>query len=174
MVGPVQFVRPAKDDDAQVHRAYTAAANVRDPEVPVLSLEDLGVLREVGRGADGEIVVRLTPTYSGCPAMHTMSEDVMTALEQAGLTPARVELVLSPAWTTDWMSDAGKAKLKAYGIAPPVGKAKRRGLFEQESVPCPRCDGTDTVKISEFGSTSCKAQWRCQACKEPFDYFKCL
>lgn len=174
MVDPVQFVRPAKDTDTALQQAHAAAATVCDPEVPVLTLEDLGVLREVGRGADGEIVVRLTPTYSGCPAMHTMSEDVMKALETAGLMPARVELVLSPAWTTDWMSDAGKAKLKEYGIAPPIGRAKKRGLFEQESVPCPRCDSSETIKISEFGSTSCKAQWRCQACKEPFDYFKCL
>lgn len=174
MADPIQFLRTAKAGDEELQRAYAAAASVCDPEVPVLTLEDLGVLREVGRGADGEIVVHITPTYSGCPAMHTMAEDITAALQQAGLERSRVELVLAPAWTTDWMSEAGKAKLKDYGIAPPVGLARKRGLFEQESVPCPRCDSLDTVKISEFGSTSCKAQWRCQACHEPFDYFKCL
>lgn len=174
MAEPVQFIRPAKAEDPDLQRAYAAAATVCDPEVPVLTLEDLGVLREVGRGANGEIVVRITPTYSGCPAMHAMAEDVGTALEAIGLEGARVELVLSPAWTTDWMSEAGKAKLKDYGIAPPVGMAKKRGLFESETVCCPRCDSSNTVKVSEFGSTSCKAQWRCQACQEPFDYFKCL
>ncbi len=175
MAEPVQFIRTFQsDNDPELHRARAAAATVCDPEVPVLTLEDLGVLREVGRGLDGEVVVRLTPTYSGCPAMHTMREDVLLALQSIGLVTARVEMVLSPAWTTDWMSEAGKTKLKEYGIAPPVGLAKSRGLFESESVSCPRCDSTDTSKISEFGSTACKAQWQCRSCKEPFDYFKCL
>lgn len=171
----VHFLRESgESSDPELMHARELAAQVCDPEVPVLNLEDLGVLRDVGRGAAGEIVVRLTPTYSGCPAMHTMSEDVIATLRSAGLHNARVELVLAPAWTTDWMSENGKAKLKAYGIAPPVGLAKKRSLFEQQVVACPRCDSLDTVKISEFGSTSCKAHWKCRACAEPFDYFKCI
>ncbi len=178
MVALVRSVSDARHSaeisDPELQCAYVAAADVCDPEVPVLTLEDLGVLRGVQRDADGQIVVRLTPTYSGCPAMHAMREDVMTALGGIGLANARVELVLAPAWTTDWMSDAGREKLRAYGIAPPLGRAKKRGLFDQESVPCPRCGSSSTEKISEFGSTACKAHWRCLSCSEPFDYFKCL
>lgn len=155
-------------------RARAVAAAVRDPEVPVLTIKDLGVLRDVRWGEAGRLIVDITPTYSGCPAMHTIALDVETALSEAGFEDAKINLVLSPAWTTDWMSPAGKDRLRAYGIAPPVGGAGRRALFGVEDVPCPKCGSAETEKISEFGSTACKAHWRCRACAEPFDYFKCI
>lgn len=154
-------------------RAWTAAAQVTDPEIPVLTVADLGVLRDV-KVADGEIEVFITPTYSGCPAMGIIALDIGTALTDAGLGSAKVITVLSPAWSTDWLTEEGKEKLKRYGIAPPAEKAGRRALFGEEHVACPRCGSMDTARISEFGSTACKALWRCRACAEPFDYFKCI
>ncbi|MEH3146745.1 MAG: phenylacetate-CoA oxygenase subunit PaaJ [Methylobacterium frigidaeris] len=160
-------------DEALAQAARAAAAEVCDPEIPVLTIADLGVLRDV-TVRDGAVEVTITPTYSGCPAMDVIGVEVQTALAKAGIGPARVRLVLSPAWTTDWMTDEGKAKLRAYGIAPPQGRASRRALFGEESVACPHCGSASTEKISEFGSTACKALWRCRACREPFDYFKCI
>lgn len=157
--------------DAEVARAEKIAAAVLDPEVPVLTLEDLGVLRGVRR-RDGQIVVSLTPTYTGCPATAVIQFNVETELLAAGIRNARVETVLSPAWTTDDITATGRAKLKAYGIAPP-GKGTPAMLFTDEQVSCPRCHSIHTKKISDFGSTACKAQWRCEDCREPFDYFKC-
>jgi ring-1,2-phenylacetyl-CoA epoxidase subunit PaaD len=154
-------------------RAYAAAASVCDPELPVLTIADLGVLREV-EVRDGTVEVAITPTYSGCPAMDVIGLDVQAALAAAGFPDARVRLVRAPAWTTDWMSEAGRAKLRAYGIAPPAATASRRALFGEERLACPRCGSADTEKLSEFGSTACKALWRCRACREPFDAFKCL
>jgi ring-1,2-phenylacetyl-CoA epoxidase subunit PaaD len=154
-------------------RAWDAAAAVADPEIPVLSIADLGVLRDV-KVEGGRIEVVITPTYSGCPAMNVIALNVEAAVEDACAILPKVTTVLSPAWTTDWMTDAGKAKLRAYGIAPPEGKAGRRALFGEQHVTCPQCGSTDTTRISEFGSTSCKALWRCKACAEPFDYFKCI
>jgi ring-1,2-phenylacetyl-CoA epoxidase subunit PaaD len=145
---------------------------VADPEIPVLTIADLGVLRDV-RVADGRIEVDITPTYCGCPAMNMIAVEIELALEQAGFGRATVNTVLTPAWTTDWMSEDGRAKLEAYGIAPPVKGSGRRALFGIETVPCPRCGSTDTAAIADFGSTACKALWRCTACREPFDYFKC-
>ncbi|MET7243498.1 1,2-phenylacetyl-CoA epoxidase subunit PaaD [Methylobacterium sp. EM32] len=165
------MVTPADADLAR--RAHDAAATVCDPEIPVLTIADLGVLRDV-TVADGRVEVAITPTYSGCPAMDVIGIEVQTALAQAGIPDARVRLVLSPAWTTDWMSEAGKAKLAVYGIAPPAGKASRRALFGEERVACPHCGSAATEKVSEFGSTACKSLWRCTACREPFDYFKCI
>ncbi len=159
--------------DADLERARAAAAAVVDPEIPVLTLEDLGVLRGVER-RDGRIVVSLTPTYTGCPATLAIALAVETALAEAGLADARVETVLAPPWSTDDISDAGRRKLKEFGIAPPERAQRGRGLFAQETVACPRCGSTRTLRISEFGSTACKALWRCEACAEPFDYFKCL
>jgi ring-1,2-phenylacetyl-CoA epoxidase subunit PaaD len=159
---------------SQLQRAQTAAASVVDPEVPVLTIEDLGVLRDVRIDADGRIEVLITPTYSGCPAMGVIALDVANALLAAGILDGRVTTVLSPAWTTDWMSEAGKRKLLAYGIAPPAGKAGRAALFGIEHITCPRCQSNDTKQISAFGSTACKALWRCRSCQEPFDYFKCI
>jgi ring-1,2-phenylacetyl-CoA epoxidase subunit PaaD len=150
------------------------AAAVVDPEIPVLTLEDLGVLRGVER-RDAEIVVRLTPTYTGCPATLAIELAVEAALAEAGLADARVETVLSPPWSSDDITEEGRRKLREYGIAPPARRgARARGLFAQETVECPKCGSTATRRISEFGSTACKALWRCEACAEPFDYFKCL
>lgn len=165
--------RLASDPSARERRAWKAAASVTDPEVPVLTIEDLGVLRDVHETTDGGIVVTITPTYSGCPAMDLISVAVELALRDAGFERARIELALAPAWTTDWMTAGGRAKLKAYGIAPPGPATGRRALFGEEELACPRCESSDTAKISEFGSTACKALWRCNACGEPFDYFKC-
>jgi len=153
-------------------RAWDAAAGVVDPEIPVLTIADLGVLREVTVGADG-VEVAITPTYSGCPAMNMIALDIELALARAGIAGAKVRTVLSPAWTTDWMTEEGRRKLKEYGIAPPQKGAGRRALFGAQTVACPQCGSTDTELLSEFGSTSCKALWRCRACREPFDYFKC-
>lgn len=153
-------------------RAWDAAAQVVDPEIPVLTIADLGVLRDVSVH-DGEIEVAITPTYSGCPAMNMIAVEIEVALERAGFRKPTVRTVLSPAWTTDWMSDDGRRKLKDYGIAPPQAGSGRRALFGVEQVACPQCGSTDTERLSEFGSTSCKALWRCKSCREPFDYFKC-
>ena len=158
-----------------MHRARAAIGTVHDPEIPVLSLDDLGVIRRVALGGDGRIEVDITPTYSGCPAMRAMEFDLAMALTSAGFPDARIRTVLSPAWTTDWMTQAGREKLTAYGIAPPVGRASRRALFgEDGALACPQCGSHNTKKLSEFGSTACKALWRCNACLEPFDAFKCI
>ena len=155
-------------------RAWTAAAAVVDPELPVLTIEDLGVLREVRVSGEGKVEALITPTYLGCPAMNMITLEVELALERAGFAKPKVTTVMSPAWSTDWMSESGKEKLREFGIAPPLAKAGRRALFGEENVACPSCKSTDTERISEFGSTSCKALWRCKACSEPFDYFKCI
>jgi ring-1,2-phenylacetyl-CoA epoxidase subunit PaaD len=153
-------------------RARAAAATVTDPEIPVLTIADLGVLREV-RVAGDTVEIDITPTYSGCPAMRVIEFEIAAALKRAGIERMRIATVLSPAWTTDWLSEEGRRKLAAYGIAPPAGAASRRALFGEESVPCPRCGSPRTERLSEFGSTACKALYRCLACAEPFDYFKC-
>ena len=138
---------------------------VPDPEIPVISVVDLGIVRDVR--LDGDTVeVAVTPTYTGCPATSVISMDIETALLDRGVKSVRIEIQLSPAWTTDWLSDAGRRKLEDYGIAPPrpAGGPKR----------CPLCKSDDVTRISQFGSTPCKAQWRCESCLEPFDYFKCI
>ena len=160
-------------DEFATRRAWKAAASVTDPEVPVLTIEDLGVLRDVAVDASGRAVATITPTYSGCPAMDMIAVTVEVALRNAGFSDVEVRLVLSPAWTTDWMTEDGRRKLREYGIAPPVGPAGRRALFGEEEVPCPHCGSDRTERVSEFGSTACKALWRCRSCGEPFDYFKC-
>jgi ring-1,2-phenylacetyl-CoA epoxidase subunit PaaD len=160
----------APDDLRQ--RAWAAAATVVDPEIPVLTIEDLGVLREVNV-VDGRVEVAITPTYSGCPAMNMIALQIELALESEGIEKPVVRTVLSPAWTTDWMSEDGRRKLKDYGIAPPQPAGTRRALFGVEPVACPQCGSSDTQVLSDFGSTSCKALWRCNSCREPFDYFKC-
>lgn len=157
--------------DVALERVRRVVAAVPDPEIPVLTLEDLGVLRNVSLTANG-IVVDLTPTYTGCPATAAIIVSVEAALAEAGIGSAIVRSVLSPAWSTDDITEAGRAKLKAYGIAPP-GKGSPVMLFADEQVECPRCGSTHTTRISEFGSTPCKAHWRCDDCREPFDYFKC-
>jgi ring-1,2-phenylacetyl-CoA epoxidase subunit PaaD len=152
-------------------RARAAVSEVPDPEIPVLTIADLGILREVIEDETG-VEVRITPTYSGCPAMNMIALDVELALAKAGI-PGRVKQVLAPAWTTDWLTERGRRKLRDYGIAPPQPGATRRALFGRDQVDCPRCGSSDTERIAEFGSTSCKALWRCRSCREPFDYFKC-
>lgn len=159
--------------DLSEARAWEAAAAVPDPEIPVLTVADLGILRGVSLEG-GVAVARVTPTYTGCPAVLAIELAVEAALLDAGFE-ARVERVISPPWTTDWITDAGRAKLLAYGIAPPAkGGNSARALFGETVVACPRCGSEDTEKLSEFGSTPCKAQYRCRACLEPFDHFKCI
>ena len=156
-------------------RAWDIAATVVDPEIPVLTIEDLGVLRSVDEDGD-RVRVELTPTYSGCPAIDAMRDDLRTALEGAGYREVEVRMVLSPAWTTDWMTADGKRKLHEYGIAPPNGGAPHAGqrITLRMAVKCPRCDSLNTRELARFGSTSCKALYECLNCLEPFDYFKVL
>jgi len=145
---------------------------VADPEVPVLTIADLGVLRDVRVDGD-EVTVVITPTYSGCPAMDLIRERIGEELVALGIESYTVETVLSPAWTTDWMSDDGRWKLKEYGIAPPTGRRAVTGpVAVSLTLRCPQCGSPDTTELSRFGSTSCKSLWRCNACREPFDHFK--
>ena len=147
---------------------------VKDPEVPVLSIIDLGVVRSVNTD-NNHVAVTITPTYSGCPAMEVIQMDIRLKLLEKGYKNIIINQSLSPAWTTDWMSEEGKRKLKAYGIAPPNPKQQfcSPEMFQQEAVQCPRCNSLHTEVISRFGSTACKALYRCLDCKEAFDYFKC-
>ena len=146
---------------------------VPDPEIPVLSITDLGIVREV-RCSDG-ITVVLAPTYSGCPATEVIERSVVAALAAHGLENVRIERSVSPPWTTDWMTDEGRDKLREYGIAPPEKGAGKRALLDGgRQVCCPRCGSADSELVSEFGSTACKAAYRCAACLEPFEYFKCI
>lgn len=154
--------------------AYDIAARVVDPEIPVLTIDDLGVLREVAETVDGGVEVAITPTYSGCPALDAIRADVETALHDAGYADVRVRTVLSPAWTTDWMTDEARRKLAAYGIAPP-GRTRGEGPVPVDvGMRCPQCGSLDTRMTSRFGSTACKAQYVCRSCAEPFDHFKAL
>ena len=159
------------DSELRQH-AWNTAASVVDPEIPVLTIADLGVLRDVAI-RDGQVEVAITPTYSGCPAMNMIALEIELALERAGIARHKIRTVLSPAWTTDWMSEDGRRKLREYGIAPPQASTSRRALFGEQQVACPQCGSANTEVLSEFGSTSCKALWRCKSCREPFDYFKC-
>jgi ring-1,2-phenylacetyl-CoA epoxidase subunit PaaD len=148
---------------------------VTDPEIPVLTVIDLGVVREVLELEDGTVEVIITPTYSGCPAMNTIEINIKAALQEVGYQKIKVTTILSPAWTTAWLSEAGKKKLKAYGIAPPVeGSMDKNALFQEDKkVECPQCNSMDTKMVSQFGSTACKSLYQCNDCLEPFDYFKC-
>ncbi len=152
---------------------YGWLSTVTDPEVPVLTILDLGIVRDVEVNGDA-VKILITPTYSGCPAMDVISIGIRMALISRGIGRVDVELQLSPAWTTDWMTEEGKQKLKAYGIAPPNRKAfQPLGLFEEDKVSCPRCGSEETEMVSQFGPTSCKALYKCLTCKEPFEHFKC-
>nr|WP_269110918.1 1,2-phenylacetyl-CoA epoxidase subunit PaaD [Acetobacter senegalensis] len=153
-------------------RVLHALDDVTDPEIPVLTIADLGILRDV-QVHNGVVDVTITPTYSGCPAMNMITLDIETALARAGIENFHVNTTLSPAWTTAWLSEAGRQKLLAYGIAPPQEGNGRGSLFGTVEVACPQCGSTDTSRLAEFGSTSCKALWRCNTCREPFDYFRC-
>lgn len=147
--------------------------DVKDPEVPVLTVVDLGVVRAVDKEGDSWKIT-ITPTYSGCPAMQVIEEDILSRLETEGLK-AHIKTVLSPAWTTDWLSENGKKKLQEYGIAPPEDEVDKSVLFgEPSKITCPNCKSKNTKMVSQFGSTACKAHYTCKDCLEPFDYFKCL
>ncbi|MEZ4761345.1 MAG: 1,2-phenylacetyl-CoA epoxidase subunit PaaD [Flavobacteriales bacterium] len=149
---------------------------VKDPEIPVINVLELGVVRGVEVDEEsGRAVVTITPTYTGCPAMDVMAADIRKELLEAGVPEVEVKMSLSPAWTTDWITDTGKRKLKEYGIAPPEKTADIRALKgEDPVVECPQCGSKDTMMLSPFGSTACKALWKCNDCLEPFDQFKCL
>ena len=153
--------------------AWKIAADLPDPELPVVTIADLGILRDVTEDDQGRVHVQITPTYSGCPAMETISTDLVETLTAAGYQHVDVEFVLSPAWTTDWMSDTAKEKLRAYGIAPP-GPRPDGPVALTLSVRCPQCGSADTRESSRFGSTACKSLWVCRSCREPFDHFKAL
>jgi len=172
-------------------RLASVLSQVPDPEIPVLTIRDLGILRDV-RVTDGRVHVTVTPTYSGCPAMDTIRRDIVDACAQAGWPEVTVHTVLAPAWTTDWLTEEGKRKLREYGIAPPGSRdletdtprhaarapqdrGERRGpVLVQLSVRCPQCGSPDTRELSRFGSTACKALYACNACLEPFDHFKAI
>ena len=145
--------------------------SIHDPEIPVISIVDLGIVRSVESDAN-TATITITPTYTGCPAMDVIGMQIKMLLLAAGYTPV-VKTTLSPAWTTDWMSEEGKQKLKAYGIAAPVGRSADNAFLEDLKIECPQCNSTNTVLVSQFGSTACKALYKCLDCKEPFDYFKC-
>ena len=157
----------------RIERTWAVLDGVPDPEVPALSVRDLGIVREVLERDDGLEIV-LTPTYSGCPATEVIERSVVEAVAQAGLGPARVTLRRAPAWTTDWISEAGRRKLADYGIAPPgpVASEEARPIRIVPRLACPRCGSADTERLSAFGSTACKALYRCRACREPFEHFK--
>lgn len=155
---------------------YSYLEEIKDPEVPVLSIIDLGIVRDVVMHEDDEVEVKITPTYNGCPAMDMIATNIRIMLATLGFKKYKVTQILSPAWTTDWMSEEGRRKLKEYGIAPPNPRQQvcTTDLFTtDEGIECPHCNSHHTHRISEFGSTACKALYQCDDCKEPFDYFKC-
>ena len=161
-----------KDRTAEV---WSVLREVADPEIPVLTIVDLGIVRHVRWSASGELQVGLTPTYSGCPATDVIRSAVERALTHAGYTPVKVESVLSPPWTSDWLTTEARRKLVEFGIAPPAQSVTNpRRLFGEPLVACPKCGSDATELVSEFGSTPCKAHYRCTECLEPFDYFKCI
>jgi ring-1,2-phenylacetyl-CoA epoxidase subunit PaaD len=162
-------------DTGLVERAvWKCLEQVPDPEIPIVSIVDLGIVRGVRLRSDG-VDVEVAPTYSGCPATEVIEQRVLDALQADGVAGARVVRVLSPPWTTDWISEAGRSKLLAYGIAPPAAGAGRRSVFAADRpLACPRCGSAETSCVSQFGSTACKASYKCDACLEPFEYFKCL
>jgi ring-1,2-phenylacetyl-CoA epoxidase subunit PaaD len=166
----------AGDDRARREASvWTLMESVPDPEIPVLSIVDLGIVRHVHFGSDGRLHVGLTPTYSACPATEVIREQVRRTLDSHGHADAVLEQVLSPPWTSDWLTAAGRSKLAAFGIAPPEQQVSSpRQLWRAAPVTCPRCGSRSTTRVSEFGSTPCKAHYRCESCREPFDYFKCL
>ncbi|HEY2607471.1 MAG TPA: 1,2-phenylacetyl-CoA epoxidase subunit PaaD [Paraburkholderia sp.] len=173
---------PTDAADATLDHAWSVLEAVPDPEIPVVSIRELGILRDVRRAADGVLEVVITPTYSGCPAMSQIAEDIGMALDAAGLKPHRIATVLAPAWTTDWMTADAREKLRAYGIAPPTGNCASTPAVGEKVIrfvprpmaapACPRCGSAHTERLAQFGSTACKALYRCIDCREPFDYFK--
>jgi ring-1,2-phenylacetyl-CoA epoxidase subunit PaaD len=163
------------DTQEKIADIWNILATVKDPEVPVISVTDLGIIRSVEKH-DDQFIITITPTYSGCPAMDVIAMQIRMALLEKGYKNFDLRSVLSPAWTTDWMTENGKQQLKAYGIAPPNQKAvvcTPDAFAEEEAIQCPRCNSYHTRLVSQFGSTACKALYQCNDCKEPFDHFKC-
>jgi len=154
----------------------TLLSEIPDPEIPVISIVELGVIRDVFLIAENGIEVTITPTYSGCPAMKQMEDDVVSKLKENGFEEVRIKMVYSPAWTTDWLSETAKKKLQDYGIAPPEQSTTDKSFLtgQPKSVTCPRCKSKNSIMISQFGSTACKALYKCNDCLETFDYFKCI
>jgi len=156
---------------AEIPEIWHLLSQIPDPEIPVLSITDLGMVRSVRQQGEGW-VIGFSPTYSGCPATEHLIDAIQNRLSDHGFAPIHVVLQLDPAWTTDWMSEEARQRLRHYGISPPVGHSCH--AFEPIDVSCPRCGSQQTSLISEFGSTACKALYRCESCREPFDYFKCI
>jgi ring-1,2-phenylacetyl-CoA epoxidase subunit PaaD len=154
---------------------FNILSEIPDPEIPVININELGILRDVKRQGDHWTVV-ITPTYTGCPAMKVIEDDIKIKLKEIGIDNVKVELVYSPAWTTDWISEEAKEKLRSYGIAPPEHTSLDKGLItgKKRHLKCPQCNSEDVAMISQFGSTACKALFKCNNCKETFDYFKCI
>ncbi|RBJ85615.1 phenylacetate-CoA oxygenase subunit PaaJ [Pseudomonas sp. MWU12-2534b] len=171
LIGSDQGARSLQQGDLDL--AWSTLDQVMDPEVPVVSVLDLGIVRDLDWQA-GHLQVALTPTYSGCPATEVIENDIRQALEQAGFKAPRLVRQLTPAWTTDWITERGRQRLRAYGIAPPSGSSRRSLLGDAPQVLCPQCGSAHSERLSEFGSTACKALYRCRDCLEPFDYFKCI
>lgn len=164
-----RFVAPAERD------VWRILADVPDPEIPVLSVVELGIIRHVRVGDDGCVTVGVSPTYTGCPATEVIARSIQSRLEAEGYERPKVEPVLSPPWSSDWLTGSARVKLREYGIAPPVESVSHpKHLFREPKVSCPRCSSAQTTKISEFASTPCKALYRCASCLEPFEYFKCI
>lgn len=173
-------VAVAFDLAGRIERAWQVLDGVLDPEVPVVSVRDLGIVRDVQADADGEgLTIVVTPTYSGCPATEVIAESIVSALDAAGLGPTQVRMQRAPAWTSDWISAAGRRQLREYGIAPPGPADLSQGAplrfvrgASAAPLACPRCESLDTERLAAFGATACKALWRCRACGEPFEHFK--
>lgn len=168
-------MKQVENDISQEQHIRSLLEEVMDPEVPVLSVVDLGIIRKIDVTTQGPVIT-ITPTYSGCPAMDVISMNIRLKMMEHGYRNVQIKTVLSPAWTTDWMTEKGKLQLKAYGISPPNPSHSvcTPDLFQQEeSIQCPRCNSYNTRLVSQFGSTACKALYQCNDCKEPFDYFKC-
>ena len=155
---------------------FTLLSEIPDPEIPVISITDLGIIRNIN-SVDDKLIISITPTYSGCPAMKQIEDDIKIKLKENGFTNVEIKMIYAPAWTTDWINDEAKEKLRKYGIAPPehstIDKRVLMGL-EERVVKCPKCGSKNTTMISQFGSTACKSLYKCTDCLEPFDYFKCL
>jgi len=170
----MQAQQSKSSNDNRAEQIWTWLAEVPDPEIPVLSVLDLGIVRDVVVGADG-VEVSVAPTYSGCPATEVIEQSIVAELQKQGVENVTLKRVLSPPWTTDWISEAGRDKLLEYGIAPPDGTLSKRELLGgNRTVACPRCRTENTTLVSEFGSTPCKASYKCVECLEPFEYFKCI
>ncbi|MCI5056667.1 MAG: phenylacetate-CoA oxygenase subunit PaaJ [Flavobacteriales bacterium] len=162
--------------DERIDHIWDLLKTIPDPEVPALTVVELGVIREVKFDQE-RIVITITPTYSGCPAMNFFEDEIEKVLSTAGYNDVKLSTVYEPAWTTDWLSNEAKKKLKDYGIAPPVGSTNDKGVLSihgPKVVPCPQCNSQETELISQFGSTACKALYKCLSCLEPFEYFKCI